>query len=38
MAGGSRDPGRTVTSKVLAILEVFELVRPGPSRTRSKTR
>lgn len=24
MAGGSRDPGRTVTSKVLSILEAFE--------------
>lgn len=29
MAGGNRDPGRSVTSKVLAILEVFEKSR-GP--------
>lgn len=33
MAGGSRDPGRSVTSKVLAILEVFETSRGALSLT-----
>lgn len=33
MAGGSRDPGRSVTSKVLAILEVFEKSRSQLSLT-----
>lgn len=33
MAGGNREPGRTVTSKVLAILEVFETSRIALSLT-----
>lgn len=33
MAGGSREPGRTVTSKVLAILEAFENSRSALSLT-----
>ena len=33
MAGGSREPGRTVTSKVLAILEAFEKSRGALSLT-----
>lgn len=33
MAGGNRDPGRTVTSKVLAIMEVFETSRRALSLT-----
>ena len=33
MAGGSREPGRTVTSKVLAILEAFEKSRGSLSLT-----
>ena len=33
MAGGSRDPGRTVTSRVLAILEAFEQSRSALSLT-----
>ncbi|VXC31762.1 IclR family transcriptional regulator [Arthrobacter sp. 8AJ] len=33
MAGGSRDPGRTVTSKVLSILEAFETSRGALSLT-----
>lgn len=33
MAGGGREPGRTVTSKVLAIIEVFETSRRSMSLT-----
>ena len=33
MAGGNREPGRTVTSKVLAIMEVFETSRRALSLT-----